>query len=144
MDRGIFLTLETEKQVEYINEKLRDRQSLSSVCKEIGISKSIAGKFKNKGFELKDISGAKQYVISSSESQLRSSESEVAATVVEVSKPQRGRPCKINLTKHNVTLNEENWRQISVYALLNKRPVSEILDELLDKYIKENKIDYKL
>ena len=65
MKREEFQSLSLSKQVQYINGLMTKGGSLSSICKDIGISKSVSAKYLKHGYELKD----KQYILKPIEGQ---------------------------------------------------------------------------
>ena len=59
MTKELFLDLTILQQIEYFNKLMAEGGSLSSICKELGISKSISSKFKGHGYVFLD----KQYLL---------------------------------------------------------------------------------
>lgn len=66
MKKKEFQSMSLSKQVEFINDGMREGKSLTSICKEIGISKSIGGKFKKHHYVLED----NQYILKPIEGQI--------------------------------------------------------------------------
>jgi len=67
MTKEEFLKLNLNGQVEYINKLMAEGQSLSIICKDIGISKSISAKIINHGYVFDKIN--KQYILEQIEGQ---------------------------------------------------------------------------
>jgi predicted DNA-binding protein YlxM (UPF0122 family) len=65
MNRNEFRVMEVPEQVSYINKYMAEGKSLSAICKEIGMSKSISEKFKHYGYVLQD----NQYILQQIEGQ---------------------------------------------------------------------------
>jgi len=133
MNSTEFKALTIEDQVNYINEG----ESLSKVCKELKISKSISQKLKLKGYIV--VNG--KYTLTTPSNKPPQTQ-EVATDIISrpkvksVKKPQEtkkiGRPCKlVATTKLTLEVDKSLHKKLKVYCAENELKMNEYITRLL-------------
>ena len=132
MNSTEFKALSIEKQVNYINEG----ESLSKVCKELKISKSISQKLKSKGYIV--VNGKYTLTPSNQATQTQEVATDIISTpkVKSVKKPQEtkkiGRPCKlVSTTKLTLEVDKSLHKKLKVYCAENELKMNEYITKLL-------------
>jgi len=133
MNSTEFKALTIEQQVNYINEG----ESLSKVCKELKISKSISQKLKLKGYIV--VNG--KYTLTTppnTSTQTQEVATDIISTpkVKSVKKPQEtkkiGRPCKlVATTKLTLEVDKKIHKKLKVYCAINELKMNEYITKLL-------------
>lgn len=146
MNREHFLDKSIFEQISYFNEKLKTGMSISKISKEIGISKSITEKFKKNGYVLQDSQlvcvNPNSIPNNNSNNDERDNESNKTSSFIsneveniEIPKA-KGRPKKRkNSNTHTISMDNDVWKKIRVYGIMNDKDVSEILEQLTIKFL---------
>lgn len=135
-----FLSYSIEEQVIIINELMRTLGSLSKAAEEVGVSKSIGGKYKKYGYVLENGQYIKGENFNEEKVKKISPVAPVDASSPKVEKNKLGRkPKEGNWSKHNITIQDEVWQELQVYCIYNKTTISDLLNDLAKKFIKKEK-----
>lgn len=155
-----FKELSIEKQVEYVNEKKREGESLSSVCKDLGISKSVGGKFKKHGYTIDEETNL--YILKPIDGQLsieevpqenkkvseptrepQSNENKQKALIDQEKEKQttepikRGRPQRETKgRKHTVFINDDTWKALQLQSIKDDVSIALIVEKALNDVIR--------
>lgn len=113
MKREEFLKLSISEQVDFFNSKIKEGNSISQIAKDLGISKSIAGKFKKHGFILVSLDNKE------------SSEQK------KIGRPRENKQAN----KHTVIMDSSLWKNLKIKSIEEDRTASEILEELTRLYL---------
>ncbi|MGV8982104.1 hypothetical protein [Clostridium sp.] len=125
MDAQQFKSLEIEEQVKIINEG----ESLSAVCREIGISKSISAKLKYNGYVLVD----GKYTLNPPN---QATEPPKVISSAIISK-KIGRPIHKDIrVKLTLEINKEIVKILKKYCVDIEKPMNKYIEELLIKNLK--------
>jgi len=149
-----FLQLTISKQINHVNDIINKGGSLTSICKELGISKSISAKFKNHGYILKD----KQYILELKEGQETSFKEPIeikqkidtitpgnTINVMELQQELKevnpvGRPKtrdKNKIVKLTIEMNKDIIKALKFMAIGEEVYINQYIEELLKKNIPE-------
>lgn len=153
MNREFFLDLSITEQIKFYNDGLSKGMSLSSISREIGISKSISEKFKKNGYVLVDNQLVKSNDITINETTATATKSDLVDTKTVSSnignsnsnssitpkKANKGRPKTQNDSKqHSIVIDNDLWKELRIYAIKNDTEASLVIEELVKNFLKNN------
>ena len=138
MNKIEFQGLTIQQQVDYINQG----ESLSSVCRAIGMSKSIASKYLSKGYiqvngkytltELSNVPPQTQEVAVDTITPPKTKEVKKVQN-----KPKIGRPCKqFETTKLTLEVNKLLVRKLKHYCIDNEIYMNKFIEDLIRNNLK--------
>ena len=134
MDKSIFQKLSLESQVNYINERMKEGETLTNACLNIGMTKELSRKFQRSQYKL--IEG--QFIPPNPSTQTSEVATDIISTpkVKSVKKPQNkpkiGRPCKlVSTTKLTLEVDKSLHKKLKVYCAINELKMNEYITKLL-------------
>ena len=134
MDKSIFQKLSLESQVNYINERMKEGETLTNACLNIGMTKELSRKFQRSQYKL--IEG--QFIPPNPSTQTSEVATDIISTpkVKSVKKPQNkpkiGRPCKlVSTTKLTLEVDKKIHKKLKVYCAINELKMNEYITKLL-------------
>jgi len=134
MDKSIFQKLSLESQVNYINERMKEGETLTNACLNIGMTKELSRKFQRSQYKL--IEG--QFIPPNPSTQTSEVATDIISTpkVKSVKKPQNkpkiGRPCKlVSTTKLTLEVDKSLHKKLKVYCAENELKMNEYITKLL-------------
>ncbi|OVY48500.1 hypothetical protein [Clostridium autoethanogenum] len=138
MDAAEYKNLSIDKRVEYLNSELKNGNSSSYIfTKILGISKSQASIIKKNGYVLKD----NQYIKAED---CPVSEPKTETKTKSVGKSVGRPPSDTEKTSANLILNKREYKIMQVYALLHDTNVSEIVNNFIIKFVKDENLDLNI
>jgi len=137
MNKQEFQALKIEEQINFINKNLKLGISISRTCREIGISKSVANKYKSHNYIIVD----NQYTLTPPSTS--PNQQEVATDIIStpkvksVKKPIIGRPKRTTKFKKITTeIDFILYKQLKHYCIDNEINMNKYIEELLRKNLK--------
>jgi len=134
MDKSIFQKLSLESQVNYINERMKEGETLTNACLNIGMTKELSRKFQRSQYKL--VEG--QFIPPNPSTQTSEVATDIISTpkVKSVKKPQNkpkiGRPCKlVSTTKLTLEVDKKIHKKLKVYCAINELKMNEYITKLL-------------
>lgn len=137
MTKEIFQKLDLIPQVNYINKIIKEGGSLSGICKELKMGKSISSKFKDNGYKFLN----KQYILTTGGKCPHEKPQEARKEEIGPITPRKvGRPPSVNrreVVKMTIDISKTTYKALKYMVIDKETTMTLYIEELLKANLNE-------